>query len=454
MPKQQLEKLRRQLDKTSAVDLKYMSYSSEAVLKQSPFVSQVLLWVIAAFLVIMMIWASLARIDEFARGEGKIVPSSNIQVVQNLEGGILEMLFVTEGEVVDRGQPLLQIDDTIFASTYRERSLQVEQLTVKAARLRAEANSTGFDEELEKLGDVYNEILVASERALYESRKQAHHSQLDSLNQKVSQKKQELSSMRVNRQSLSDSYRLLRQELEFTRPLVSQGAVSQVELLRLERQANDLKGELDRATISIPQLESAYQEAIKNVESYSQTFASESRAELNEVMAELGRIGQSNQALEDRVTRTLVRSPMKGIVKQIKVKTIGGVIQPGEDLVEIVPFDDSLLVDARVSPSDIAFIHPGQQATVKFTAYDFSIHGGLPAKVIRISPDTIVDEEGVSYYQVRLRTDNSHLGNENDPLPIIPGMIVQVDILTGQKTILDYLLKPILKTKELAFRER
>jgi len=374
--------------------------------------------------------------------------------VQNLEGGILEVLFVTEGEVVDRGQPLLQIDDTIFASTYRERSLQVEQLTVKAARLRAEANSTGFDEELEKLGDVHNEILVASERALYESRKQAHLSQLDSLNQKVSQKKQELSSMRVNRQSLSDSYRLLRQELEFTRPLVSQGAVSQVELLRLERQANDLKGELDRATISIPQLESAYQEAIKNAESYSQTFASESRAELNEVMAELGRIGQSNQALEDRVTRTLVRSPMKGIVKQIKVKTIGGVIQPGEDLVEIVPFDDSLLVDARVSPSDIAFIHPGQQATVKFTAYDFSIHGGLPAKVIRISPDTIVDEEGVSYYQVRLRTDSSHLGNEDDPLPIIPGMIVQVDILTGQKTILDYLLKPILKTKELAFRER
>ncbi|WP_438958834.1 HlyD family type I secretion periplasmic adaptor subunit, partial [Porticoccus sp.] len=438
----------------SSVDLKYMSYSSEAVLKQSPIVSQVLLWVIVAFLVIMLIWASLAKIDEFTRGEGKIVPSSNVQVVQNLEGGILETLFVTEGEIVERGQPLLQIDDTIFASTYRERSLQAEQLTVKAARLRAEANSTEFDEELEKLGGARNEILVVSERALYESRKQAHLSQLDSLNQKVSQRKQELSSMRVNRQSLADSYRLLRQELEFTRPLVSQGAVSQVELLRLQRQANDLKGELDRAAISIPQLESAYQEAIKNVETYSQTFASESRAELNEVMAELGRIGQSNQALEDRVTRTLVRSPMKGIVKQVRVKTIGGVIQPGEDLVEIVPFDDSLLVDARVSPSDIAFIHPEQKATVKFTAYDFSIHGGLSAKVIRISPDTIVDEEGVSYYQVRLRTDSSHLGNEDDPLPIIPGMTVQVDILTGQKTILNYLLKPILKTKELAFRER
>ncbi len=450
----QLDKLRKQLNQTPSTDLKYMSYSSEAVLKQSPLIAQSLLWIIAALIVIMLTWASLAVVDEFTRGEGKIVPSSDLQIVQNLEGGILADLMVSVGDVVDRGQPLLQIDDTIFASTYRERSLQAEQYIVKAARLRAEANSSDFDVELSKLKGVRNQALVISERALYDSRKEEHLSELEILNQKASQKYQELSSAKVNRQSLSDSYKFLKQELNFTRPLVAEGAVSRVELLRLERQANDLKGELGQAAILIPQLESAYEEVKKNVVTHTQSFASESREALNEIMSELGRIQQSNEALEDRVERTIVRSPMKGTVKQLKVKTIGGIIQPGMDLVEIVPFDDSLLVDARISPSDIAFIHPEQKATVKFTAYDFSIHGSLSAKVVHISPDTIVDEEGISYYQVRLQTEDNHLGNEGEPLPIIPGMTVQVDILTGKKTILDYLLKPILKTKELAFRER
>ncbi|MDX2350431.1 MAG: HlyD family type I secretion periplasmic adaptor subunit [Porticoccus sp.] len=450
----QLDKVRKQFNQTPSTDLKYMSYSSEAVLKQSPLIAQSLLWVIAAFIVIMMTWASLAIVDEFTRGEGKIVPSSDLQVVQNLEGGILADLMVSVGDIVDRGQPLLQIDDTIFASTYRERSLQAEQFIVKAARLRAEANSSDFDLELSKLNGVRNKALVISERALYDSRKEEHLSELEILNQKASQKNQELSSAKVNRQSLSGSYNFIKRELNITRPLVSEGAVSRVELLRLERQANDLKGELGQAAILIPQLESAYIEVKKNVETHTQSFASESRGELNEIMSELGRIQQSNEALEDRVERTIVRSPMKGTVKQLKVNTIGGIIQPGMDLVEIVPFDDSLLVDARVLPSDIAFIHPKQHATVKFTAYDFSIHGSLSAKVVHISPDTIVDEEGVSYYQVRLQTEDNHLGNEDEPLPIIPGMTVQVDILTGKKTILDYILKPILKTKELAFRER
>ncbi|MBQ0711784.1 MAG: HlyD family type I secretion periplasmic adaptor subunit [Porticoccus sp.] len=450
----QLDKVRKQFNQTPSTDLKYMSYSSEAVLKQSPLIAQSLLWVIAAFIVIMMTWASLAIVDEFTRGEGKIVPSSDLQVVQNLEGGILADLMVSVGDIVDRGQPLLQIDDTIFASTYRERSLQAEQFIVKAARLRAEANSSDFDLELSKLNGVRNKALVISERALYDSRKEEHLSELEILNQKASQKNQELSSAKVNRQSLSGSYNFIKRELNITRPLVSEGAVSRVELLRLERQANDLKGELGQAAILIPQLESAYIEVKKNVETHTQSFASESRGELNEIMSELGRIQQSNEALEDRVERTIVRSPMKGTVKQLKVNTIGGIIQPGMDLVEIVPFDDSLLVDARVLPSDIAFIHPEQHATVKFTAYDFSIHGSLSAKVVHISPDTIIDEEGVSYYQVRLQTEDNHLGNEDEPLPIIPGMTVQVDILTGKKTILDYILKPILKTKELAFRER
>ena len=456
----ELSKLKEHFDQTPSTDLKYMSYSSEAVLKQSPKTTQLLLWIIAAFILVMIVWASFAQVDEFTRGDGKIVPSSDIQVVQNLEGGILARLMVSEGDVVEKGQPLLQIDDTIFASTFRERELQADQLAVKAARLRAEAGSQTlgaqvFDEELSKLNEQFDQALVSSERELFLSRQRQYDSELESLKQKATQKKQELSSIEVKQKSVADSYRLLNQELRVTKPLVAEGAISQIELLRLQRQVNDLKGEMDRAKIAIPQLESAYTEALKNVDSFVDQHASEVRQELNDVMAELGRILQTSEALEDRVKRTVVRSPMKGTVKQLKVKTVGGVIQPGMDLVEIVPFDDSLLVDARVLPRDIAFIHPQQQATVKFTAYDFAVHGGLSARVVHISPDTIEDEEGISYYQVRLQTESGHLGKKAEkPLPIIAGMTVQVDILTGEKSVMDYLLKPILKTKQLAFRER
>lgn len=442
------------LDVTPATDLKYMSYSSEALLQQAPVVQRLLLRVICVFVLVAIIWAYFAEIDEFTRGLGRIVPSSDVQIVQNLEGGILAELFVARGDVVERDQPLLLLDDTIFSSTLRERTLQIAQLQAKVARLRAEANGSTFDEEWRKFGKSDDDPLARNERELYRSSQSEFTSHLTALNQKVEQKKQELSSIRLHKRSLASSYQLLEKELGFTRPLVRDGAVSHVELLRLERQVNDLKGELGRAEYAIPQLQSEYQEAKTNSDTYAQNFANEARRELNEVNAELARLEEGNETYSDRVARTTVRSPVRGTVKQIKVKTIGGVIQPGMDLIEIVPIDDSLLVDARVRPSDIAFIHPRQPATVKFTAYDFSIHGGLPAKVIQISPDTLVDDEGVSYYSIRLKTDSSELGYGDESLPIIPGMTVEVDILTGKKTILDYILKPILKTKQLAFRER
>lgn len=449
-----LKKLGQHMDGTDSIDLKYMSYSSEAVLQQSPALGRMLLWIIAVFIVVMITWAALAEIDEFTRSEGKIVPSGDIQVVQNLEGGILADLMVEEGQQVERGQPLLQIDDTMFAASFRERQLQINQLAVKAARLRAEANGTAFDDELDKLARVYPQDIVNEERELYMARNREMKTKLNALRQKVKQRQQELSSIKVEKESLVRSFDLQMKELELTRPLVKEGAVSRVELLRLERQTNDLQGSLERAQLAIPQLESAYQEARRNVEGYEQGFGSEAHEELTAVTSELHRIEETNQALEDKVRRTIVRSPVKGTVKQLKVKTIGGVIQPGMDIVEIVPIEDSLLVDARVLPADIAFIHPGQNATVKFTAYDYSIHGGLGAEVVQISPDTIQDEQGVSYYQVRLQTHGEYTGNDDEELPIIPGMIVHVDILTGKKTILDYILKPILKVRDLALRER
>lgn len=449
-----LDRIKKGLDITPAADLKYMSYSSEALLQKAPQLQRLLLYIIAVFLVVVITWANYAEIDEFTRAQGKIVPSGDVQIVQNLEGGILSKILIAEGDLVEKGQQILQIDDTIFSATLRERSLQIAQLEVKVARLRAQADTTSFDEEWLKLGKDLTDKIAGSERDLYRSSLSEFKSGMTALTQKVEQKKQGLSSARLNRRNLADSYALLRKELGFTRPLVKAGAVSEVELLRLERQGIDLKGDLGRAELAIPQLQSEHQEAQTNRETFAQNFANVARLELNEVDAELARLREGNMAYTDRVARTIVRSPVRGTVKQIKVKTLGGVIQPGMDLVEIVPLDDSLLVDAKILPSDIAFIHPQQQATVKFTAYDFSIHGGLSAKVIKISPDTIVDDEGVSYYEVSLKTDSSVLGDENNPLPIIPGMTVEVDILTGKKTIMDYILKPILKTKQLAFRER
>lgn len=450
-----LSGLRRTFQANPATDLKYMSYASEAVLLQAPGLHRLMLWGICALVFSLLTWAYFAEIDEFTRGEGRVVPSSEVQVVQNLEGGILAKLYVAEGDIVDRGQPLLLIDDTLVSSSYRERSLQAAQLQARIVRLRAESQGTDFEAELARLESPPDPKLIAEERDLYESRRREYMSKLEVLGERVEQKRQELSAVRLSRANLAESHSLLQRELEVTRPLVEKGAVSHVELLRLERQLNDLKGELDRATNAIPRLQAEYDEARKSIDSYTQTFAAEARQELNEARNELGRLREGNEAYADRVARTEVKSPVRGTVKRLLVNTIGGVIQPGMDLVEIVPIDDSLLIDAKVLPKDIAFIHPGQEAMVRFTAYDFSIHGGLKAHVTQISPDTIEDKErGFWYYQVRLKTEHNVLGSEADPLPIIPGMTAQVDILTGKKTVLDYLLKPILKTKQLALRER
>ncbi len=260
--------------------------------------------------------------------------------------------------------------------------------------------------------------------------------------------------MRSRRAQLGRSHGLVSKELAMSAPLAKDGAISEVELLRLERSVSDIRGELDAATHGIPRAEAALNEVERKIEEVKLGFRAKAMTELSDTQAELASLGASIGALEDRVTRTLVRSPVHGIVKQLKIATIGGVVQPGMDLVEVVPLDDSLLVEARIRPSDIAFLHPNQPATVKLTAYDYSIYGGLSAQLEHISADTLTDEEGESYYLIHVRTRRDQLGNGREPLKIIPGMTATVDILTGEKTVLQYLLKPVLKARERALRER
>ena len=296
--------------------------------------------------------------------------------------------------------------------------------------------------------------LAATERALFESRQQQLANEVAGLEEQLAQRRQELRELGSKQVQYRSSLELLRKEIAMSEPLVAQGAISQVEILRLKRAEVESRGQMDSTALAIPRAESAIKEVERKIDETRGRYRSEALAQLSEAQTELSKTRATTQALEDRVQRTLVTSPVRGIVKQLLVNTIGGVIQPGSDLVEIVPLDDTLLIEAKVRPQDIAFLHPGQEAMVKFTAYDFTIYGGLPAKLEQIGADTITDDKGNSFYLIKLRTDKSYLGSAEHPLLIIPGMVASVDIITGKKSVLSYLLKPILRARAEALRER
>jgi adhesin transport system membrane fusion protein len=325
-------------------------------------------------------------------------------------------------------------------------------LKAKAARLLAEANEMAF--EIPPVITEEKPGIGTREQELFESRKREFQSNIEILREQITQRDQELKELRSRLTELKRTNALIQKELQLTRPLVDEGAVSEVEVLRLERQASTMLGDIEAIRLSIPRAQSKQQEMQIAMREERLAFFNKAKAELNEVLAELEGLSATAIALEDRLDRTSVRSPVHGTINQLLVNTIGAVIQPGMDLIEIVPLEDTLLVETKIKPADIAFLRPNQEAVVKFTAYDFTIYGGLDAKLEHISADSITDERGNSYYLARLRTTKNYLGTEEDPLPIIPGMIASVDILTGKKTILSYLLKPVLRARYMALRER
>ena len=426
---------------------------SKSLIEDAPRVVRMTIWGIIAFFLFLVVWACFAPIDEVTRGEGKAVPSSKVQKIQNLEGGIVAEIYAKEGEVVEIGQPLLRLDETRFASNVGETEADRLAMALRVQRLSAEVDDTPLkiDEELRKAAPSQ----AASEESLYNSRRQQLRDEIGGLEEQLVQRQQELREYTSKRAQYANSLQLLRQEIAMSEPLVAKGAISQVEILRLRRAEVETRGEMDATGLAIPRAEAAVREVKSKVEETRGKFRSEALTQLNEARTELNKATATSKALDDRVSRTLVTSPVRGIVKQLLVNTIGGVIQPGSDIIEIVPLDDTLVIEAKILPKDIAFLHPGQEATVKFTAYDFTIYGGLKAKLEQISADTITDEDKkTTYYLVRLRTDRSHLGSDEKPLLIIPGMVASVDILTGKKTIMSYLLKPIMKARAEALRER
>ena len=433
-------------------DTEFMPEVDGTILEDSPWFSRVTVWVVAACLIAALVWAHFAVLEEVTTGEGKAIPSSKIQVIQNLEGGIISDIFVREGQVVAKGDVLLRLDDTRFLSNQGESEADRLALIASIERLTAEAEgrSIAMPEEISRNAPQ----LAEDELALYRSRQQRLHSEQRTLGEQLRQKTQELAEFRSKSQQYSSSLGLLQQELNMSQPLVASGAISQVEILRLRRSVVEVRGSLNATNLAIPRAEAAINEIKSRVEESELGFRSDAFKELNDARTELKKITASGSAIDDRVSRTTVISPVKGIIKQLKISTIGGVVQPGSDMLEIVPLEDSLLIEAKVRPQDVAFLHPGQKAMVKFSAYDYTIYGGLKANLELISADTITDEEGKSFYLIQVRTEQSHLGSAEHPLLIIPGMIATVDIITGEKSVLDYLLKPVLKARAEALRER
>ena len=436
----------------SKEDLEYMASLSSAVMQKSSGSSRLIIWMIFVSLAWLIVWAYFAEIDELTRGSGKVIPSKQVQVIQNLEGGIVSEILIDEGEIVEKGQVLLKIDDTSFSSSYAENHLRDLELKAQVVRLSAEASG----KKVQSMAVISKEMkpFMEHERTLYQLNKRQLSQKLNILKEQINQRKHELIEAQSKYKRLKDDYKLIQQEVEITKPLVAKGIVSQVEFLQLSRQASGIKGERDSVKLSIPRTRSTIKEARNKMAEAKLSFQHDAKEELNKVQAELARTEESSDALEDRVKRTLVRSPVKGIIQRLLVNTINGVVQPGMDLVEIIPFNDKLLIETKIKPSDIAYLYPGQPAKVKFTAYDFSIYGSLDGKVTWISADTITDEEGKSFYLVRIKTDKNYLEFEGEKLDILVGMVANVDIITGKKSVLDFILKPILKVRQAALRER
>jgi membrane fusion protein, adhesin transport system len=416
---------------------------------QEPLRAKILVRTVGVVAALFILMSAVTEVDEITRGEGKVIPSRQLQVLQSLDGGIVSEIAISEGQIVEVNQLLLQIDSTRFESSAREGKAQYWSLLAKVARLRALAEGRPFIPPPEAVKE--DPKTVEEERRLYEARTSELEAQVSIARQQLAQRQQELTEVRAKRDQAGQAYDLSARELAVTKPLITSGAVSEVELLRLERDVSRFRGEREMASAQISRVQAAIAEASRKIQEVELNVRGEARKEMSETLGKLNALTETNVGLADKVKHSAIRSPVRGTVKRLLVNTVGGVVQPGKDIVEVVPLEDALLLEAKVLPKDIAFLRPGQRALVKFTAYDFSIYGGLEAKLEQIGADSVTDEKGNTFYIVRVRTNKPTLG---DNLPIIPGMVAEVDIVTGQKSILAYLLKPVLRAKQAALTER
>ncbi len=430
-------------------DLDWDEEADLAIKEQTPLKAKLLLYAILVILLIVIIWAWLAKVDEITRGEGRVIPSRHLQVIQSLDGGIVTEILVREGDLVKVGMPLIKIDETRAISSLRENKGQYLALLAKEARLKALAEGSAFNVPAEvktEAPQVYEQ-----EYALYTNSRAELESIVNIAHDQMVQREKELIEVQFKKELAEKTYESANKELSANKPLLASGAVSEIDILKLEREATRARGEIDQSRAQISRIQVSISEAKRKITEAEQNFRNRIRAELNDVSAKLNSLTETSVALSDKVKQSTLTSPVNGKVSRLFFNTVGGVIQPGKEVMEVVPTDEVLVLETKVQIKDIAFLRPGQPAVVKLTAYDYTIYGTLDAMVESIAADSIVDDKGNAYYLVRVRTLQTSLGKG---LPIIPGMVAQVDILTGKKTILSYLLKPVLKAKSYAFSER
>jgi len=418
--------------------------------------------IIAVLFASAVLWAALAEIDELARGNGKVIPTDKIQKIQNLDGGIISEILIKEGQIVKRGDELMKIDTTRFQASFQENKAEYYSLLAVRTRLLAET-SVNINKRLPKLkfdsviSLEENEDYIRAENRLFKNRFSELKVSIRVLDNQYEQKKLEVKEITSTIKKLRKSLKIIKKQRSTIAKLVRSRIKSNFDLLNIEKEYEQALGDLQTALISEPRAKLGVDEARNKIEEKVQNFRTEASDTLQKTQSELRKYKARLVAEKDKVDKTTIISPVDGIVKQININTIGGVVRSGDDLIEIVPQSEVLVVEAKIDPKDIAFINPKQKAIVKITAYDFSIYGGLEGKIIEISADSIVDKESKdqkTYYRVLVKTNKNFLERNGERLPIIPGMVASVDIITGKKSILDFILKPILKTKNNALHER
>ncbi|MFZ5734791.1 MAG: HlyD family type I secretion periplasmic adaptor subunit [Pseudomonadota bacterium] len=439
-------------------DFAYANDIKAAVELRAPRTTRMVLVSTLALLIAALLWAHLAILDEVKRGNGRVIPSRQIQVVQSLEGGIVGAILIQEGAIVTQGQPLMRIEDTKFASEFGEIRERRAAMAARVARLEAEAagaTAVTFPADLPP-------AVIASERSVFDARARKLAQDIEVIVQQETQRRRELEEYKATEVKLSETLQLLSREVDLTRNLFRQKVVPEIEMLRVERQASEMRGQLEVIRASTQKAQAGIQEAQARVETTRAALRAQADEDLAKSRGDLAVLDENIKSAKDRVFRTELKSPVHGIVNKLNVTTIGAVVQPGGNVMEVVPLDDTLLVEGRIRPQDIAFIRAGQDAVVKVTAYDSSVYGSLKGKVERISADTITEdaradkgsEKTEVFYRVIVRTETNHLGTAQAPLPIIPGMVTTVEVLTGKKSVLDYIIKPARMLREEALRER
>lgn len=437
-------------------DLEFASEYDAALRRGVPKAAVLSVLAILAFVAALIGWSHWAMLDEVTRGDGRVIPSSKTQLVQSLEGGILKELLVRAGDRVAKGDILARLDDTGFSANLGE--LKAKQLTLQAAVTRLHHEASGdltltpvFPDEVKAAAP----LLVENETQLFLSRRSSLETAMAVQKERVEQRQRELNEIRASLARLQEGLRLAGEDMKLKEPLAKRGIVPKTEIIRLQRDIADTEGQIAVLYETIPKTESSIREAEGEIAVQQEKFRQEARTEISRMEAELSIVLETLRAASDRVVRADIRAPVDGIVNKINSNTVGGVVQAGETMMEIVPLEDSLFVEAKIRPADIAFIHPKQAAVIKITAYDFSVYGGLEGEVELISADSVYDEEArESFYLVTIKTLRAQLREGKEELPIIPGMVASVDILTGKKSVLDYLLKPINKARQEALRER